>query len=102
MSIFEKRLIKVLRKEVGDFKKLLRVDRLTSGASRITFEVVISTSRGQRRLALRLNPSDGNTDGFMTQRITPIAEAKVMAIARSVGVPTPKITYILENKDELG
>ena len=102
MTDFETLLTKVLRRQISEFRKLLKITRLTSGASRITFEVLILCTDKKKRLALRLNPTDENTDGLMSQRISPSAEAMVMKQVGSAGVPAPKIIYILRKSDKLG
>ena len=102
MPDFETSLTKILKRQISDFRKLLEINRLTSGASRITFEVLILCTGKKKRLALRLNPTDENTDGLMSQRISPSTEAMVMKQARSAGVAAPKIVYILRQSDNLG
>ena len=102
MLHFEKKLLGILEKSLDGFEALESTKRLTSGASRITFEISTICKGKPKKLALRINPADLNEDGLMSQRITPSVEAKVMKLARSAGIPTPKIIYIFDEEDNLG
>ena len=102
MLHFEKKLLGILEKSLDGFEALESTRRLTSGASRITFEVSTICKGKPKKLALRINPADLNEDGLMCQRIAPSVEAKVMKVARSAGIPTPKIIYIFDEEDNLG
>ena len=99
---FEKNLLSILEKSLEGFETLVSTSRLTSGASRITYEITTICKGKQKKVALRINPRDSNKDGLMSQRIAPSSEAKVMELARSAGVPTPEIIYIFDRSDNLG
>jgi len=99
---FKKKLLSVLKKSLDGFETLESTKRLTSGASRITFEVSTICKGKPKKLALRINPADLNEDGLMSQRIAPSSEAEVMKLARSAGIPTPEIIYIFDEEDDLG
>lgn len=102
MLNFKKKLLSVLKKSLDGFETLESTKRLTSGASRITFEVSTICKGKPKKLALRINPADLNEDGLMSQRIAPSSEAEVMKLARSAGIPTPEIIYIFDEEDDLG
>ena len=102
MLNFKKKLLSVLKKSLDGFETLESTKRLTSGASRITFEVSTICKGKPKKLALRINPADLNEDGLMSQRIAPSSEAEVMKLARSAGIPTPEIIYIFDEEEDLG
>ena len=53
MSAIDDQLEPVLRHALPDFRKLVRVRRLSAGASQETYRVEIETAGGERTLALR-------------------------------------------------
>ena len=98
---FKKKLTGVVLAQITDCKGLVSVDRLSGGASQETYRLVVETSVGEKRLALRRTP------GGEYAKITPQhpgldVEALLMQSALAVGVPEPEVYYVLQREDELG
>ena len=103
MSAIEDQLEPVLRHALPDFRKLVRVRRLSAGASQETYRVEIETAVGERSLALR--PAAGRPPP-PRQGANPgpglAGEARLMAVAREAGVPEPEVVHVLAEDDGLG
>ena len=86
---------------ITDCKGLVSVDRLSGGASQETYRLVIETSVGEKRLALRRTPG-GEYAEITPQHPGLDVEALLMQSALAVGVPEPEVYYVLQREDELG
>ncbi len=86
---------------ITDCKGLVSVDRLSGGASQETYRLVIETSVGEKRLALRRTPG-GEYAEITPQHPGLDVEALLMQCALAVGVPEPEVYYVLQREDELG
>ena len=53
---FEATLEGILVRNIPDFQQLLRVDRLSGGASQETYRIAIETPMGEQLLAMRRAP----------------------------------------------
>ena len=53
---FKEKLAGVVLAHITDCKSLVSVDRLSGGASQETYRLVIETSAGEKRLAMRRTP----------------------------------------------
>ena len=100
-ATFTDTLQTVLRKRFPGFRRLVSCERLTAGANKETYKIVIETDTGERRLAMRRSPGgvsaptvEGNA-GLRT-------EAKLLTSAREAGVPEPEVFFVLEPEDSLG
>ena len=98
---FHEKLEAVLVGHLPDCKKLIRADRLSGGASQETYRLLVETSSGEKRIAMRRAP------GGEYQEITPQhpglpVEALLMQSARAVGVPEPEVYHVLTRDDDLG
>ncbi|MBT3831020.1 MAG: phosphotransferase family protein [Gammaproteobacteria bacterium] len=86
---------------ITDCKGLVSVDRLSGGASQETYRLVVETSVGEKRLALRRTPG-GEYAEITPQHPGLDVEALLMQSALAVGVPEPEVYYVLQREDELG
>lgn len=86
---------------ITDCKGLVSVDRLSGGASQETYRLVIETSVGEKRLALRRTPG-GEFAEITPQHPGLDVEALLMQSALAVGVPEPEVYYVLQREDKLG
>jgi len=98
---FKEKLERVVLSHITDCKSLVSVDRLSGGASQETYRLVIETSSGEKRLAMRRAPGGESTE-ITPQHPGLDVEALLMQSARAVGVPEPEVYYVLEREDELG
>jgi aminoglycoside phosphotransferase (APT) family kinase protein len=98
---FEAKLARILSERVTGFRGLVAAERLSTGASQETYRLVVATATGERRIALRRAPARERgpiSSAGPGLRI----EARLMAAARSAGVPEPEILYVLDEADGLG
>ena len=98
---FKKKLTGVVLAHITDCKGLVSVDRLSGGASQETYRLVVETSAGEKRLALRRTPG-GEYAEITPQHPGLDVEALLMQSALAVGVPEPEVYYVLQREDELG
>jgi len=98
---FKKKLTGVVLAHITDCKGLVSVDRLSGGASQETYRLVVETSVGEKRLALRRTPG-GEYAEITPQHPGLDVEALLMQSALAVGVPEPEVYYVLQREDELG
>ena len=98
---FREKLERVVLAHITGCKGLLEVDRLSGGASQETYRLVVKTSGGQQRLALRRTPG-GEYAEITPQHPGLDVEALLMQSALAVGVPEPEVYYVLQREDELG
>ncbi len=97
----KEKLAGVVLAHITDCKGLVSVDRLSGGASQETYRLVIETSVGEKRLALRRAPG-GEYAEITPQHPGLDVEALLMQSALAVGVPEPEVYYVLQREDELG
>jgi aminoglycoside phosphotransferase (APT) family kinase protein len=98
---FKEKLERVVLAHITDSKSLVSVDRLSGGASQETYRLVIETSGGEKRLALRRTPG-GEYAEITPQHPGLDVEALLMQSALAVGVPEPEVYYVLQREDEVG
>ena len=98
---FSDKLTSVLSREFSDFQQLLTCRQLTAGASQETYRVVYASEQGEQTLALR-RAQPGSENESSVGGISLTAEAQLMRLAGEKGIPSPKILYQLQAKDELG
>ena len=98
---FKEKLAGVVLARITDCKGLVSVDRLSGGASQETYRLVVATSIGEKRLALRRTPG-GEYAEITPQHPGLDVEALLMQSALAVGVPEPEVYYVLQREDELG
>ena len=91
----------VLIREMSNCVGLMRVERLSGGASQETYRIEIETAGGSELLAMRRAPGGLKVDREPGHPGLP-TEAKLMAAARAAGVPEPEIHYVLGQADGLG
>ena len=102
---FEEKLERVLCNRIDGCNGMVSSERLSGGASQETYRIVIKTTSGTMPLALRraagglyrvkdpnLHDTRPGLDG----------EAMLMEVARSAGVPAPKIYHVLTREDDIG
>jgi len=99
---FESRLAAVLTREIRGCRDLVKVERLSGGASQETYRLTIGADSGERRICMRRAP--GGIFIPAEERINPglATEALLMRCARQVGVPEPEVFYVLQEADGLG
>lgn len=98
-SDFETRLEHVLVASIAGCRALKSCERLSAGASQETYSVVIEADGGERRIALRRSP-EGH--GSLEDALPSEVEARLLRVAREVGVPEPEIYHVLVPEDGLG
>ena len=98
---FKEKLAGVVLAHITDCKGLVSVDRLSGGASQETYRLVVETSVGEKRWALRRTPG-GEYAEITPQHPGLDVEALLMQSALAVGVPEPEVYYVLQREDELG
>jgi len=98
---FADQLQTVLIKRFPGCRRLVSNERLTAGASKETYCIVIETDRGERRLAMR-RASGGVIAAAEKGKPALRIEAKLMTRAREAGVPEPEVFFTLEEEDGLG
>jgi aminoglycoside phosphotransferase (APT) family kinase protein len=98
---FEENLTKVLRSCFDNFDALHAVDRLSGGASQETYKIEFAEGETVRTVAMRRAPGGEyvNPDPARPGLAT---EARLMQIAREVGVPEPEVYRVLTREDDLG
>lgn len=90
----------VLISKIPDCTNLLKLERLSGGASMETYRITIDSEVGERYLCLRRGSGGVNRD-------TPSAvgldtEAFLMKVARAQGVSEPEVFYVLTADDGIG
>ena len=91
----------LLPRVIEDCDSLLKLERLSGGASQETYRITIASSEGDRLLAMRR--AAGGEEGEITAQHPGLAvEALLMQVARAQGVPEPKVHYVLQPQDGIG
>ena len=94
-------LERVLQRHLSDVRRLIKVERLSGGASQETYKLLVETNKGEKPLALRratggqFQQPDAELPGLSV-------EALLIKSARAVGVPGPEIYHVLTRDDDLG
>ncbi|MCR9095243.1 MAG: phosphotransferase family protein [bacterium] len=103
MEDFDARLAAALTRGLSDFAALVSVRRLSGGASQETYRVEIEATGGPRTLAFRRAAGGGSKERTGANPGPGLAgEARLMQVARQVGVPEPAVVLVLEEDDGLG
>jgi aminoglycoside phosphotransferase (APT) family kinase protein len=98
---FERRLSAVIERIYNGSAKLAAADRLSGGASQETWLLSLTGTDSPPDIILRRSPAatattpESNAIGLSN-------EAQLIAKAAEVGVPVPKVLYVLEECDGLG
>ena len=100
-ATFTDKLGTVLKKRLPDVKGLLVCERLTAGANKETYRIVLETDKGERRLAMRRMPG-GVSAPTVIGNAGLSTEATLLTCAREAGVPEPEVFYVLVPEDGLG
>ena len=91
----------LLPRVIEDCDSLLKLERLSGGASQETYRITIASPEGDRLLAMRR--AAGGEEGEITAQHPGLAvEALLMQVARAQGVPEPKLHYVLQPQDGIG
>ncbi|MDP4598875.1 MAG: phosphotransferase family protein [Pseudomonadales bacterium] len=98
---FEETLARILQARIPGCKALVKVDRLSGGASQETYRIVINTAAGEQLLAMRRAPGGIKTEPVPGHPGLDV-EALLMRSARDVGVPEPQVYHVLQDDDGLG
>ena len=100
---FNARLDAVIAKHLSGCEGLIAVERLSGGASQETYRIRAKAGAGERLLAMRRAPGGLAPQSEATGVHPGLAvEARLMQVARSVGVPEPEVFHVLEEADGLG
>ncbi len=100
-SDFERALEAVLVRTIPEVVRLIRVERLSGGASQETYRVTVETAAGPVTLAMR-RASGGVAPEDLLGRPGLAVEAELMRVAALNGVPEPQVHHVLEPEDGLG
>ncbi len=98
---FQEKLDAVVRAHIPGCSGLVKVDRLSGGASQETYRLLVNTASGEKLLAMRRTPG-GEYAEITPQHPGLDVEALLMRSARDVGVPEPEVFYVLTRADDLG
>ncbi|WP_159819153.1 phosphotransferase family protein [Colwellia sp. 20A7] len=98
---FNAALENVLAREFADFKSLLSCEQLTAGASQETYRIVIAVNSGKHQYAFRRSQPTMETESSVGS-ISLATEAHLFELAKSAGIPGPKVHYVLQPEDDLG
>ena len=98
---FEETLARILQARIPGCKALVKVDRLSGGASQETYRIVINTAAGEQLLAMRRAPGGIKTEPVPGHPGLDV-EALLMRSARDVGVPEQQVYHVLQDDDGLG
>jgi len=100
---FESRLAEVVRRVLPDCTGVMKVERLSGGASQETYRIIVTTNGGERTVCMRRAPG-GGVEVADEERINPglAVEAQLMRCAREAGVPEPEVYHVLQQEDGLG
>ena len=93
----EEALTNFFQKHLQGFEKILKVERLSSGASQETYRVVVAAG-GEKHFAFRRAPK--NAGEF--SKISLNQEAALIQLAQKYKVPEPNIIAVCEKADGLG
>ena len=97
----EQALGRLLPDVLADCDGLLKVERLSGGASQETYRITIATPTGERLLAMRR--AAGGEEGEITAQHPGLAvEAMLMQAALAQGVPEPEVYHVLRPEDGIG
>jgi len=100
---FNARLDAVIANRLPGCDGLIAVERLSGGASQETYRIQAKAGAGERLLAMRRAPGGLAPQSEATGVHPGLAvEARLMQVARSVGVPEPEVFHVLEEADGLG
>lgn len=87
-------------KRMPGFEALLACERLSAGASRETYRLIVRVDGREQVMALRRAPHDGRSALGMGPGLD--VEAKLFVAATAAGVPGPRVLMMLEPADQLG
>ena len=101
MIDFEEKLARTLKRSISGFSGLVKVERLSGGASQETYRIEIEASVGAKILAMRRAPGGEKVEATLGHPGLDV-EALLMRSALDVGVPEPEIYHVLDDADDLG
>ena len=100
---FNARLDAVIANHLPGCEGLIAVERLSGGASQETYRITAKAGAGERLLAMRRAPGGLAPQSEATGVHPGLAvEARLMQVARSVGVAEPEVFHVLGEEDGLG
>jgi len=98
---FGRLLSAVLARHIDAFESLVRLDRLSGGANKESYRVLVHAAGTETRLVLRRSDlpqrPDGAADGVSLED-----EAELLRAAAGAGVPVPEVVCVLRPEDGLG
>ena len=101
MRINEEKLKQIISSKIDSELKIKKIERLSGGAAQETYHIECIKGLDTQSLAFRRRAGgefkDLNNDGPGLK-----GEALLMKCAKEVGVPSPKIYYVLSRDDDLG
>jgi aminoglycoside phosphotransferase (APT) family kinase protein len=101
MASWSRLWARLLPDVIADCDGLLKVERLSGGASQETYRITIATPTGERLLAMRR--AAGGEEGEITAQHPGLAvEAMLMQAALAQGVPEPEVYHVLRPEDGIG
>ncbi|NKB97648.1 MAG: phosphotransferase [Pseudomonadales bacterium] len=101
MSEFDAKLADCLARNLDGFQTLIKVERLSGGASQETYRIEVEADEGARVLAMRRAPGGEKVEPTPGHPGLDV-EALLMQSARDVGVPEPEVFHVLIDDDGLG
>lgn len=99
---FQRILSTIVCREVAGVDALLRVERLSGGASQETYRLTVNAGGREQLLAMRRAPGGMVPEEHVEGHPGLDVEAMLMRAARAAGVPEPEVHYVLEPEDGLG
>ncbi len=101
MAELEEKLRHTLERALPHYQSLIKVERLSGGASQETYRLEIDTQQGPQTLAMRRAPGGVNVEPTPGHPGLDV-EALLMRSAREAGVPEPEVFHVLDATDDLG
>lgn len=99
---FQRLLAPVVCREVDGVDELVRIERLSGGASQETYRLTVRSGDAEKLLAMRRAPGGMVPEEHVEGHPGLEVEAMLMRAARTAGVPEPEVHYVLEPSDGLG
>ncbi|MGB1538335.1 MAG: phosphotransferase, partial [Pseudomonadales bacterium] len=101
VQTFEATLAQVVTAHVAGCSALLKVERLSGGASQETYRLTVEKDGIEMPLAMRRTPGGEYLEPLPAHPGLDV-EARLMQAAKAVGVPEPEVYHVLTRADGLG